>query len=118
MTKECMCGMAASKMQSNLKSVKMDLRIAKEIAKEDEEVSLNQKRLSGLIDNIENESDKIVFNCGISEYFSYRTKEQTRSMQNTIKKRIHTHSDIMNIENNIIFVEDYLDTHLKGCAIK
>jgi LytS/YehU family sensor histidine kinase len=118
MTKECMCGMATSKIQSALKGIKMDLRLAKEIASESEYVSLEQNNFLIRIDNIEIGSDRAVTNCDIPKYFSDRVKEHTNSMKNTVKKKRHTHRDVMDLENDIIFIEDSLDTHLKGCAKK
>lgn len=118
MTKECLCGMATSKIQSNLKGMKMNLRIAKKDSERSEHVSLHEDGFLIRIDDIEIGSHKAVANCDIPKNFLDGVKEHTNSMRNTIKKNVHTNGDVMSMENDIAFIEDSLDRHLKDCGKK
>ncbi len=118
MTKECLCGMATSKISSNLQGMLVELMFAKTNAKASERVYLNDTHLLTNIDDIERASDKAVINCGIPKSFSDNVKEHTYSMKNIVNKKTHGHGDVMSLNSHITNIEDSLDMHLKQCAKK
>ncbi len=118
MTKECLCGMATSKISSNLQGMLVELMFAKTNAKASERVYLNDAHLLTRIDDIEKASDKAIINCGLPKSFSDNVKERTYSMKNIVNKKTHGHGDVMELNSHVSTIEDYLDMNLKGCAKK
>lgn len=118
MTKECLCGIATSKISLNLQGMLVDLMFAKTAAKTRERVFLNDTGLLTRIDDIERASDKAVTNCGLPKSFSDKVREHTYSMKTIVNKKTHGHGDVMSLNSYITTIEDYLDNQLKGCAKK
>lgn len=118
MTKECLCGMAISKIQSNLQGMRTDLMFAKTNAKVSERVYLHKEDLLVRIDDIERGSKHTVVNCNIPISFSNNVEYHTKSMEDIVKKKTYSHGDVIELEHEINIIEDLLDTNLKGCAKK